>query len=339
MLASFTVLTLTVLNAHYIKTTLYKSNVYQNVVPAALDLVIAKTDATSSDNLNPQLIKELEPTVSSAISPQFLQKTGEAVIDGSFAWLNGSAQAPNFTIETSTVKSSLHTELVSFIQKRVAGLPVCPRGTNYNDFDPLSASCKPPAGVNSTEIEQNVAKFIDQIPLFQKTDISLQSLGAIDAFAQDKPIQKVPMIFTVITNLPFAFVGLILTSGLFLILLSVDKRRSWRTIGHTFAWAGILLVIASAATLFFANKFSAGFIGNASTEQAHFANTIFSPITKLLTTTVAIYSLYFGVGYCLVGTVCYVIAHRIRHNESKDAQASENTATEPKSNAPLSQGL
>lgn len=340
MLASFTILTLTILNAHYIKATLYKSNVYQNIVPAALGLAVAKsTDSSgniSSDNIDPQTIKQLEPVIAGAISPQFLQTTTEAIINGSFLWLNGKTPEPVFIIKTAGVKTALHNGLVNYIQNRLASLPVCPRGTSTNNFDPLSSACKPPVGISSAEIEQNVNKFIDQIPVFQKDDISLQSLGANDAFATDKPVQKVPMGYGIATKLPFAFAALVITSGTILVLAGADKRRSWRTIGHTFAWAGILLVVGSAATLFFANKFTTGLLGSASAEQAHFANTVVTPITKLFITTFADYSLYFGVGYCLIGTVCYVVSHRMRRNVIDDKQPTASSKANSK--APLTQG-
>ena len=100
MLASFTVLMLTVLSAQYIKTTLYKSNVYQNIVPATLDLAATKSGDSSanslSDTIDPKTIKQLEPVVASAISPQFLQSTTEQVIDGLYAWLNGKTTEPSF---------------------------------------------------------------------------------------------------------------------------------------------------------------------------------------------------------------------------------------------------
>jgi hypothetical protein len=115
--------------------------------------------------------------------------------------------------------------------------------------------------------------------------------------------------------------------------LSIDTQGSWRTIGHTFASAGILLVITSAATLLFANKIGQVLRGSTSTQQADFANIIVTPISKLLVASFADYSLYFGIAYCLAGTICYVVAHRMRHNAAINPPATPNNAK-----APLTQG-
>jgi hypothetical protein len=314
MLASFVALSLTVFNPTYIKVSLDKSAAYKNIVPAMLNLAQLSASSTYDAKIDAKTLKELEAPISRAITPTFLQTTTEAVVDGTFVWLKGSASAPTFKINVATVKSALQTNLNNYLQKRVTDLPICAKGTNYGTFDPLKATCRPPIAVDQSDISQAASDVIDSIPLFQNAEISTDSLGIAKNFTPDKPIHFAPTIYGVLTKLSYVFGALVLTSGLFLVLLTKEKYKAWKTIGHTLLFAGFFLVVVGALSLFFANKFQAGFLGNASAQQLDFANTIFTPISKIITTSLADYSLYFGVGYAIIGAGCYAVAHKLKLN-------------------------
>ncbi len=324
MLASFVALTLTVFSPTYIKTSLEKSDTYKNIVPAMLNLAQLSASSTYDVSIDAKTIKELEAPISAAISPTFLQTTTESVIDGIFLWLAGSSAVPTFKINVETVKSSLTTNVTAYLQKKIADLPVCANGTNYGTFDPLKATCRPPVAINQNDISQAASDVIDSIPLFQNSELSTESLGIAKNFAPDKPIHYAPTVYGVLTKLSYVFGALVLTSGLCLVLLSKEKYKAWKSIGHTFVFAGFFLVVIGAVSLLFASKFQAGFLGNASTQQLDFANTIFTPISNIVTTSLASYSLYFGIGYAIVGAGCYTVAHKLKLNHA--AQQPEELA-------------
>jgi hypothetical protein len=319
LLAGIAGLVMTLGSPAYIKTTLTKSGVYDSFVGAAMKLAYAEnTTAQPGSNVADQAtIKELTPIISASVTPQFLQNTANVITDATYAWLGGTQKALAFTIQTSELKDRLQTEVNSYLQNRVNGLSVCAKGQNYQNFDPLNANCKPPINVPSSELQKSTTSFIDSLPLFQQETISSGSIDVGKA-------KIAPDIYQWLQRMPFILLALILTCVATLVLVRRNKPRAWRTIGHTFVWAGALLVITGGLTIFIDDKFKAGFIGSASPQQLDFVNTVFLPLLHILTNNLALISLYFGIGYVVAATVCYVTSHRMRMNELRE-QPQETT--------------
>lgn len=335
-LATITVLLLTILNAGFIKQTLVKTNAYNNIIPASLELATATSEKQGEEPINPVVVSQLKPIATATVTPEFLKSSTESVIDGLFSWLDGRTTAPVILIKTDTIKQNLQRELVAYTKNRVATLEVCQKGTNYTNFDPLTTPCRPPYSVNEADIQSYVANLVSQIPLFSKPEISLESLGATDVFSADKPIQAAPKVYSVIQKLPYALLLLAVLSATVLVLIGAYKKGAVRAVAHTITWAGIMLVILSAITLIFNNRFSGNLLGSSTQEQALFVKTIVTPITNMFIKTAADYSLYIGIAYCLIGAILYVIAHRMRFNKLAEAANDDQVplSTESKQNPP-----
>ena len=314
LLAGIAALVMTLGSPTYIKSTLATSGVYNSFVGAAMKLAYAENTVAQPGNnsADQATIKELTPIMTASITPQFLQNTAEIITDSTYAWLGGTQKVLAFTIPTSELKNRLQTEVSSYLQNRINSLPVCAKGQNYQNFDPLSTNCKPPINVPSGEVQKSAASFIDSLPLFQQETISSGSIDTGKA-------KVAPDIYQWLRRIPPILAALVLACIATLVLVQRNKPRAWRTIGHTFVWAGALLIITGGLTIFIDGRFKAGFIGSASPQQLDFVNTVFLPLIHIFTKNLALISLYFGIGYAAIATVCYVISHRLRIHELREA--------------------
>lgn len=306
--AGLAAITMTILNPSYIKQTLDKSGAYDTIIESALEL--ASFNQQGSEALTKQTISEITPVITAVVTPTFLQQTTEAIIDGFFAWLQGDVAYPSFDIPLSTVKADLVSGVADYASKRLAALPACPRGTSYDSVDPFTATCKPPIAISAQEMQQNAATFVEAFPAFAEPSIKIQQADGLREFSTDKPLGKAPMVYGLATKAMYIFGLLVIICAVIVVRTSKPPLRAWRTIGHTFVLSGVLLIFTAFVTYLFLGKMGHQFFGSASQQQLDFVNSVFTPISQLLSKSLADYSLWFGVGYAVIGAVCYAIAHR-----------------------------
>jgi hypothetical protein len=140
-----------------IKSWLTKSGLYQ-AIPGTVTTHLAKDQksdaATASDD-----ISFSDPAVQSAIkktlTPGFLQSSANAIIDGTYHWLNGRTPKPDFSINTAAVKQKFADELADYAVNRYRQLPPCTLRQPPTSTDPLQINCQIP-GYN---IDQHIADF------------------------------------------------------------------------------------------------------------------------------------------------------------------------------------
>lgn len=334
-LASFAALTITLLNPSFIKSSLVKANVYDHVVPATLNLATNVSYQQQPGEIsNNQTLTELTPVIEQTITPVFLRSTTESIINGTFVWLKGGADWPNFSIDITAMKTNLVANITNYLVKRVNALPVCKKYDTSQSFDPVNATCRPNVSFSSEQFRQSALDFVNSFPPLQQNTLTIDTAYARKTFANDKPISKAPQVYFWLTKTMYLFAALTVTSVMVLVIVSNPKYKTWRTVGHTFIVAGIMLIITAGVTYVLLNRFGHQFIGNASKEQLDFVNTIFSPLSQQLSKALANTALAFGVGYAVIGAVCYALAHKLELN-FKSAQPE--TPAEQIKNPPVSE--
>ncbi|MFO0881988.1 MAG: hypothetical protein U0491_00860 [Candidatus Saccharimonadales bacterium] len=325
-LASFTALTITILNPAFIKATLVKTDTYQHVVPSILHLATNVSYQQQPGEIsNSQTLDELIPIIEKSITPAFIQTSTEAVINGTYGWLKGTYSQPTFSVDISVLKSALVTNLTDYLVQRVNALPTCSKTSTPPSFDPVNATCKPAVSFSREQIQTSALEFVNSFPALASNQITVDKEYAAKTFAPDKPISKVPAVYFWLTKALYIFAGLVVASILTIIVLSNEKRKVWRTMGHTLVLAGILLIVTAAVTYLLLNRFGHQFIGSASKDQLEFVNTIFSPLSQELSKSLANVALIFGVTYSIIGAVFYAIAHKLDLDFKKSQpEISEN---------------
>lgn len=135
-----------VVNPNTIKGALKDENVYTNVVPSVL-----KTTATT--NVSTAQIPLKEPWVQTAAEKAFppadLEQKTNTAIDSTFAWLNGTTDQPEFSIDLTSNKEAFSQEVGNYAQTRYEGLPACSRANIPSTTDPLTVTCRIP-GMSSS---------------------------------------------------------------------------------------------------------------------------------------------------------------------------------------------
>lgn len=313
LLAAFIALTTTIASPHYVKETLEKTDFYDNIIPAALSLVSA-SNSSSQQQITNATRTELAPILQKVLTPAFLQTTLESVIDGTVVWLKGNATAPTFRIKTESVKVSLTNELSIYLQNRFAALPVCTGEADINTIDPLTATCRPNILLTESEATQYAQDFVNQLPLLDNSEISVAHLDTTDTFNKNYVVTNTPKVYQILQLSPYILGLIIILSSIGIIILSTNHYRAVKTVGNTFLWAGILLVVTGAIALLLSGKFEAGFIGSGTDVQTSFVTTIFTPILSRLGNSFALVSLYIGAAYALVSTLCYILSRKMRRN-------------------------
>lgn len=299
----------------YLKSLLVGADVYDHVVDDALKL--AATQNNNGTTIPNEQIAELTPVIQKTLTPGFLQTTTEALITGTFHWLDGSAKEPDFNIEVAPIRASLASNITDYLYNRTVNLPVCPRNAIPDD-DPFNATCRPPGQVSKQDFSPKVGEFIADLPLLKYDTITYQNLTKDDTSTDKKELpSQVPVAYHWFKLSPYIFIFLSVLSALLIILLQRDSLKAWKTVGHTFLFTGILLVVTSVFSLVVLANSSAP-INSGNEQQKAFIFDILTPLTKSFGTKISNYTLYFGVAYLAIGAACYFVGLRIKRARHLD---------------------
>lgn len=130
-----------VVNSQTIKEALVEEGTYSAIVPAVL-----KT--TANTNVSTGVLNLKEPWVQTAAEKAFpandLEQKANGAIDGTFAWLDGKTERPDFSIDLTPNKTAFADEVGSYAQNRYAGLQPCTRNNLPTSVDPLTINCRVP---------------------------------------------------------------------------------------------------------------------------------------------------------------------------------------------------
>jgi hypothetical protein len=313
ILATVTIILATA-NPSFIKTTLAKSGLYKTVVASSLKLASTSIHDNSQTDLN-NLISGLTPSAQQVLTPQLLETDVNKVIDGFDNWLNGQTAVPQFSIDTAVIKNNLNTALAVYLQQRVTALPACPANNKVPSYDLLTTDCLPPVQLSQTDFANAANNFTQNIPALDKAQLSSTEIIKNN---DDTVWQKVPHYYHLARLVPYilgvvavALIGLI-------VLISSERIRALRRVGHILLSNGVILLISGAITVFYVGRNNFDFIANGSTvEQANFVKETAVPLIHHLANSLGSWLLYFGVGYALLGAVFYFLAHffKLRHNK------------------------
>ncbi len=245
---AFSLAVVTTFNGSNIKNWFSKHNVYQNLA----DSIVKEnkdTNVGSGDNAVSISQPEVQAAIKQTITPEFLQRTIEAIIDGTEPWLKGKIDKPNFNIDVSGVKNELADNLANAARDRYVGLPLCARGQVPSTTNPLEIECRIP-GLNIeaavSQLKNDILKSEDFLPnqYINADNFSVKKDGQETEKVFDTA-KNIPKIYQWILRSPFIFAGLSLIAAVAIWLLSADKRRGLKRIGVSLLSAGIVIVALS----------------------------------------------------------------------------------------------
>lgn len=331
-------------NRETVKSWLSDSGFYDNVVESVLENAVDQS-GEGDDVSIPADDPEIQAVAQDAFSSDFLKNSVEEVLDGTYAWLEGKTDKPEFSVDLSEAKQQLADGIGSYAARRAAELPACSTAQlqemQANGFDALSSECLPP-GVNPQTAGEDLSKQIATSEdflgdtTFNGDDLLVGDNDEKVTLDQAPEFKQVQTSFGWLNNALYVFAAIAILSAIGIILLSANKRKGISRFGTVILTAGVLLGVS----LLLINRGSAwlnqrasdlGGESSASREiAANMASAVSSDVARLL--------LWYAVGFAVVGVACILGAKFINRPEQKNndpdndpdaqADANESDATE-----------
>lgn len=318
MIATTVAVTKTASNPEYVKSALKTSGFYDNFVDNTLNFT-QDNQFDLPEEVSGQVDIDLEPIIKQTFTPGVIQTVFDKIIDGSYLWLNGKTELPEFNIDLADIKTNLVSSISSFYQDKVNNLPVCNDRYNYSSFDIAEATCVPqglsiPANMY-TEIASNT---IGEIPIFDKQQLTFESFdfeGVNDKSSAWRQVSKYYNWFNwspIVLSVLFV-IGMVLV---FVVLRS--HAHSFKVYGRVFLTAGLLLLIGGAITILFVGQSLDNVSFSGASEASGFSQDAFIPVVKQFSRSTGWWALYFGIGFTLAGIGSYFLSRKMRRQENVD---------------------
>ena len=232
-----------------IKDTLKDSGIYNTVIQDVLA-------QTQKDQKNQGANKEKEldipvddarvqAIIAQAFPPNYLQQQTEGVLDGTFAWLQGSAPKLSFTIDIADAKLRLADGLANYTREKAATLPPCPAGAPVaGDVDVFSATCLP-AGVNPEIAATQARAQILQGDFLKDDRLSAETIKNDKGETLDKQLEQLPSAYQHAQDGVRGLAGLALLLGVAVVFLSVNWRAGIKKVAIISITVGALGILLS----------------------------------------------------------------------------------------------
>lgn len=243
----------------HLKTDLAQSGVYDALVT---NLVQQMThgDGSSASQQSATGKAELQQAIKASLPDNYVKTQINGVLDGVYAWLNGGAAQPNFTIDLTQFHTNLISNVSAQAQKYATSLPACTSLDQVSsNFDPFGMSCLPP-GVTPEQIAAETKQQLLTSDLFKNTVITP------DAISKNEPLSKklapAKTAFDSLKIAVYVSAGLTILSALGAVFLSRPWRRGIRRISTSSVVTGSSTAILAIVGSILAKTFSKNFNTN-----------------------------------------------------------------------------
>jgi hypothetical protein len=312
---------LTIGNRHAVKNWLKQSNAYSKIVDVMLDSV--KSSQTSEDVGTVPVDKpEIRTIAENAFNATLLQQNTEKFLDGTYNWLDGKTPQPVFSLDFSGAKKQLAEGIGNYVKTRLAGLPVCPAGTDLSSYDLFNDNCRP-LGVDPTAQGKNVTdqllndqSFLPNPVVTPKTltiKEDLSSVGSDSAsptvnLFQQSQIKQLPKYYRWSRLAPFVFGILVLICVMLVLWSSPSMSQGFSRVGFSLIWTGGLLIFSVFMFSFASGRLKGSFGTGQSAElkvlTSSLIDAIFSDVNNVL--------LWFGISFAAVGSGALFLGYTLR---------------------------
>jgi len=230
--------------SHDIKAALRDSKFYDVVVGSALDEAQKKQDQPAGKGDIPVSQPAIRAIIKQAFPPTLLQAQTEQVLDSIYTWLHSDGTTPlSFTIDLTSAKAQLAEGVGSYVQQRLAGLPVCtPGALPSGDVDAFTATCVP-SGYN---VASAAAQARDQIlhgDFLKDSKISSSTFKNNNGGTIDQQLRKVPGTYHHVQQAMTGAMVLAVLLGIGIVFMSITWRRGVRRLGIVLLSVGAVNVV------------------------------------------------------------------------------------------------
>ncbi len=302
----------TIADREVVKSWLDRSGAYDNFV----DEIVIVSQAQAAAEGNTISTRILLEAANASFTPELLQTSLEAVLDGGYDWLEGSKEEIEFIVDFTEAKEEFAENLTVVAVERVASLPLCTIPPTSSSFDPFTAPCKP-AGLNFEQQADDFKRLIVEDenfiaePRIVGADILLGEGESQQTIAQAASVA--PTAYSVARL--GAYIALILAflSGLGIVFIARSKRKAAVKIFRGLFFTAFSLAIFT----FFSSTSTAWLDAVFATNQASsgFTERIIKPVVSTASEDLTAWTLRFSLLYA--GLAVVVLAGLLYHYHDK----------------------
>ncbi len=228
-----------------IKGIVARSGAYDHALNAVLGEKKKITDKFGNLPLDDAAVRDI---ISQAYSPQVLQTNVESLIDGTYHWLDGTAEQPDFSLDVTGPNQALINGIEAYTHARAKKLPTCTLQQSRAlqttpTIDVWQANCLPP-GTNIDQLTDQVKAKLQSEKIVSYKHVTADTFKAIDGSQNvfDKA-GTAPTLFQTAKNLFWVVLGLCLVVASLIIVFSSPRLRGLERIGKILTITGVLIVI------------------------------------------------------------------------------------------------
>ena len=339
-------------SAGSVKHLLDKSGIYERL-PGIITDQFKQQQPPAADSANVLDQPQVSSAVKATFTADFLRSTANQVIDGTYHWLDGKVEQPDFRINLRPAITTFKEQLTTAAVARYNGLPECtPQQlaqiqADHSKSDLLSLACRP-AGVPVDTLRQQFTDSLDKQlsgPQPQQGSSGKDSTGSTILQTQQLTASELPKdnqgrsVFDNLSAAPTAYQwlyrGLLLAIvaaillALAVVYLFPSRRRGARSLGITFVGIGLLiLIVGVAGDILFSRAVNTQSLHLTDSSPQQAAVTVARTVSQAIDQDLR----WFGIGYLLAGVAVLVVLRLTRPRETDAGTAA--TEAKPMADSP-----
>ncbi len=232
------------LRPNNVKSWLSESGVYAEV-PKNLIAELQKQQSSNAAGFaanNPLVLQAVQKIVTT----EFVQQSTEAIVDGTFRWVDKELPQPKFNVDVVRTKRAIADNVVALLKQRYEDLPSCGRSLPRST-DPFTIECRPIVSFNiDTELERLKTQFVSDEGLLGAQNINPNTITA-QTNGKAQPLfdyyKQIPDQYQRLKQIPIIAGIAALVFAALLVFASTDHIRGLRKIGIALLASGLLASI------------------------------------------------------------------------------------------------
>lgn len=324
---------MTILDREVTKGWLDKSSVYNNFVDELADLVREDQDNRGGEKPDGSFdTSAIARAAKEAFPPKTLQRNVEAVLDGTYDWLEQKTSVLVFNLDFSLEKKIFIDAMGTEGLAKISSLPTCQNGESSEDFDPFSATCLP-AGTNASSLMDSFkAEIANSESVLPDTTLNSSDI-TVDQDGEKKPIDAAfsdaPVWYGYLASSPIAIAILVLVNSVLIVLLSKPKVRGFKTLGWFFGINGGLIALFGLLNILLKETIVKSAMGN--NGEKGIAENILFPVVKEVSASIGIWNMIIGGAYVALAVGLAILYKKLNKNDPETSPpAPEEKKEEPK---------
>lgn len=305
-----------------IKGALHDSKVY------GASKAIAQNQLGAAD-ITPAIKPAITETAAAAFSPPIVRSAAEQFVDGTYHWLDGTAKAPDFSVDLTPAVQQFMNAAGNTAADRAKRLPTCTVSdrpqAKATTTDILFLNCLPPGNTPAMIRGETIARLRETQPILKNPIITADSLvGSGQSQPLFDSLSGLPAVYQTLVFLPWLLS--LITFGLagVVVIIFQDRLKTAYALARGALWAGLAVlavaVVAHVIFLFMARQggpVANSFVGTFQPYIIDFMRSLEGNLAKVMLT--------FGGVYAIAGGLAVVIMHRAtRPPEPASVEAAGN---------------